>query len=138
MFEVNYFAIFVATVVSMVLGLVWYSVLFRRQWMALVGIDSSDKGKMEQMKKDAGLNYGLTVVGAFVTAYVFALLFLWIGVEDVPSGMVIAALIWAGFIAGTTFTTALFEKKSKKLWAINEGYHLVALLFTSAVLILLK
>lgn len=138
MFEVNYLAIFVATIASMILGLVWYSVLFGRQWRALMGIDPMDKEKTEQMKKEVRALYGFTTVSAFITAYILALFFNWLGVEDAVNGAILGMFAWIGFGVAPSFINALFERKPKKLWAINEGYHFVALLFTSAVLILLK
>lgn len=139
MFEVNYLAVLVAAIVSMILGMVWYSpILFGRQWSALMGVDPNDKEKMEKMKKESGLLYAATAIGSLIMAYILALFFLWIGVEDVINGMLASVFIWVGFIATVTFSNALFEKKPKALWAINGGYHLVALLFASAVLVFIK
>ncbi len=142
MFAVNYLAVFIAALVSMILGMVWYSsALFGRQWTALMGIDPNDKEKMEKMKKESGLpkfEWAITAIGTFIMAYILALFFIWLGVEDPINGMIFAIFIWVGFIATATFTNVLFEKKSKKLWAINSGYHFVALLFMSSILTFLK
>ena len=46
--ELNYVAVLVCAVVSMVVGAVWYGPLFGKQWMEVIGINAKDKKAREK------------------------------------------------------------------------------------------
>ena len=48
--NINYIAVVVAAVASMAVGFIWYGVLFRKQWMSLMGFTA---GSMSNMKMPA-------------------------------------------------------------------------------------
>src|SRR5260370_5585159 len=59
MHSLNWLAILVAAISTMVIGFLWYSpLLFAKPWMKEMGYDPSDKAKTEEMKKNAGPAYG--------------------------------------------------------------------------------
>lgn len=135
MFDVNYIAVFAAAIANMVLGAIWYSpALFSGQWMELMGIDKKNEKQMAAMKEDAAMIYGFAFLGSVIMAYVLALVFNWLGVEDGQTGVIVVVILWLGFTAVPSFTHAMFEKKSKKLWAIDDGYTLAALAVMALVL----
>jgi polyferredoxin len=66
--EVNYLAVLVATVVTMVLGFLWYSpVLFGHAWAKLRNV------KMEEMSGGGPLTYILTALTALGGSFILAL-----------------------------------------------------------------
>jgi Protein of unknown function (DUF1761) len=115
--EVNWIAVLVAGVSSMVLGALWYSpALFGKAWQRAVGL--SDEAI-------ASANMPLVYGGAFALSLIAALVFaMFLGPK--PS---MALALGAGFSAGLCWVAAafgisyLFERRSLKLWLINGGYH---------------
>jgi len=59
MHSLNWLAIFVAAISTMVMGFLWYSpLLFAKPWMREMGCDPNDKAKIEEMRKGAAAAYG--------------------------------------------------------------------------------
>ena len=115
--EVNWIAVVLCGVSSLVLGGVWYSpMLFARPWQHAAGL-SDEQAKSGNM----AVIFGLTFVLSLIAAAVFALF--------LGKGMSLGAATAAGFSAGLCWIGAsfginyLFERKSLNLWLINAGYH---------------
>jgi hypothetical protein len=66
--DLNWGAVLVAALVTMVLGSVWYSrMLFAKQWVKLTG------RKLEDMRgSGAGPGYLVAAIGAFLMSFVLA------------------------------------------------------------------
>ena len=115
--EVNWLAVALSALSSLVLGGLWYSpALFAKAWQSAVGLSD------EQLKSgNMALTFGLTFVLSFIAAAVFAM---FLGTE-----MSVGAATAAGFSAGLCWVAAafginyLFERRPLKLWLINAGYH---------------
>lgn len=129
MVPVNYLAIVVAAVLSMVIGSVWFGPLFGKPWMKLMGMS---KESMKDMKPQAMMKlYGIQFVGSLFMAFVLAhsLVFAkaYLGESGISAGLQTGFWNWAGFVAPVTLTSVLWEGKSWKLWLLNNGYYLVLL-----------
>lgn len=115
--EVNWLAVALCAVSSLVLGGIWYSpALFARAWQQAAGLSD------EQAKSG---NMALIFGGAFVLSFVAAAVFaMFLGTE-----MSLGAATAAGFSAGLCWVAAsygisyLFERRPLTLWLINGGYH---------------
>lgn len=129
---VNYLAVLVAAILNMVIGAFWYSpTLFGKSWMELVGL------KPEDIQKRAGSTqraYLLTFVGSFIMAYALARIIWYAQAQTVTAGAAIGLLAWLGFVATTHGANYLFEGKPCRLYGINTGYPLVALVIMGALL----
>jgi hypothetical protein len=133
--HLNWLAILVAAISTMVVGFLWYSpLLFAKPWMREMGYDPNDKARMEEMKKSAGPAYGGSFVASLVSAFVLALFLHRFQNYTVHFGLIIGFHVWLGFVATVQFTGALFMKQSMKLFAINTGYQLVCYLVMGAIL----
>jgi hypothetical protein len=131
----NWLAIVVAAIATMVVGFIWYSpLLFAKAWAREMGYDVNDKAKMEEMKKSAGPAYAGSFVASIVSAFTLGLILHALHAEDMHFGLMAGFHIWLGFVATVQFTGALFAKQSMKLFAINTGYQLVCYLVMSAIL----
>ena len=126
--DVNWFAVLLCGISSMVLGAIWYSpMLFARRWMAGAKLSEADLAGANM-----GLIYGLAFLLSLIAAFVFALF--------LEPGMELGAAVAAGASAGVCWVAAafgisyLFERRSLAHWLINGGYH--ALQFTLFGLIL--
>jgi hypothetical protein len=133
--HLNWLAILVAAISTMVVGFLWYSPLFfAKPWMREMGYDLNDKARMEEMKKSSGPAYGGSFVASLVSAFVLALFLHWLRNYTVYFGLMVGFHVWLGFVATVQFTGALFMKQSMKLFAINTGYQLVCYLVMGAIL----
>lgn len=129
MVPVNYLAVLVAAVLSMIIGSVWFGPLFGKQWMKLMGMT---KESMQGMKPEAMMKlYGIQFIGSLVMAFVLAhaLVFAstYLHESGVSAGLQTGFWNWAGFIAPVTLGSVLWEGKSWKLWCFNNAYYLVSL-----------
>ena len=138
--DVNYVAVILAVVVSMVVGFLWYSpFLFGKQWQKLHGWSDADlKGK----QKEAGKAYAMSAIFALITAYmlvhVMALSENFYHYSAMKTGLTSAFSMWLGFVMPVQATHTLFsEDKKWNLFLIDTGFQLVSLLAMAKVLALL-
>jgi uncharacterized protein DUF1761 len=135
MHSLNWLAILVAGISTMVVGFLWYSpLLFAKPWMREMGYDPNDKAKTDEMKKSAGPAYAGSMVAGLLSAFTLALILHGLRAEDLHFGIMASFHIWLGFVATVQFTGALFMKQSMKLFAINTGYQLVCYLVMGTIL----
>jgi len=139
MHSLNWLAILVAAISTMVVGFLWYSpILFAKPWMREMGYDPNDKAKVQEMQKSAGPAYSGSFVASLVSAFTLALILHGLRGEDLHFGIMASFHIWLGFVATVQFTGALFMKQSMKLFAINTGYQLVCYLVMGSILTVWK
>jgi hypothetical protein len=120
--------VIVGTVVYFGLGAVWYNPhVFGKAWMKESGVDFNDESAKARMP----LTFGLTFVMSFVAMLVL--------VRLVPPGLEIAKALQAALILGIAFIlpvsgmNALYEGKSARFFAINYGYHQVAIVLAAVI-----
>lgn len=135
MHSLNWLAILVAAISTMLVGFLWYSpLLFAKPWMREMGYDPNDKAKVQEMQKSAGPAYAGSFVASLLSAFTLALILHGLQEEGLHHGIMASFHIWLGFVATVQFTGALFMKQSMKLFAINTGYQLVCYLVMGAIL----
>lgn len=117
--EVNWVAVILAAVVSMVVGFIWYGPLFGKAWMKLTG--KKEMGDKKEMPK----TYAIMFAASLVTAYVLSVL---------GASFETAFWVWLGFQATLLLNGVLFEGKSWNLYFLNAGHQLVSLLAMAWVL----
>ncbi|WP_308636326.1 DUF1761 domain-containing protein [Paenibacillus silvisoli] len=127
--DVNYWAVLVATIITMVLGFLWYSpVLFGNAWMKQVGL------KKEDMSGGGAGTYVLTAFTAIAGAFLLALV-LTLGGEDPTVSAGLAVGLIAGLIVSAKIgMNYLFEGRSLQLFLITSGYHLVTFVLTGLII----
>jgi hypothetical protein len=133
---VNYWVLLVGIIINVVLGALWYGpMMFQKPWMRMSGF-THDSMKHNQ-KVSMGTAYALMTLGSIIMAYtlwhVIAFGSAYTHMTGVSSGLQGAFWSWLGFIAPATLGTVLWEGKPWKLWMINSGYYLVALLLVGAL-----
>jgi hypothetical protein len=135
--HLNWLAVLVAAIATMVVGFVWYSpILFAKPWMREMGYDPNDKARVEEMKKSAGPAYFGSMIAGLITALTLALFLEALHPAELGMGLAISFHAWLGFVATVQFTGALFTKQSMKLFGINTGYQLVCFLVMGTILTL--
>lgn len=129
---VNYWAVLVAAIANMAIGMLWYGPLFGKQWMAMTGI-TKESMKAMPMKPWQAMVGGL--VTSLIIAYVLVFFTLtWVG--SLSEALMSAFWIWLGFVATTQISGFLWEGKSFKLFVLNTAYSLVAYGVMAAILFL--
>ncbi len=134
--EINYWAVLVATVGSMIVGSIWYAPpVFGRRWAKLAGVN------IENPQLTALQAWVPIIVGAlmsFVTAWVLA------GASSIAwhfyegayfwAALVTAVLLWAGFTAARFITHDSFEWRSSKLTTLNIAHELVTVVVMAIII----
>lgn len=132
---INWLAVAVCVVVSMVSGSLWYNPkTFFPAWWKVVG-----KGETPGMKGSMGLTWTLTVLSSLVQAVFMALLVnamagMKAGGPTPASGAEVGLFLWLGFVAPTCLVNKLFAGHGLKVWAIEAGNHLVNFVLFGAIL----
>jgi len=125
--DINWLAVLAAAASSFVLGGIWYSALFARQWQSAAGLsDAAIKNG----------NPGLIFGGSFMLALIASASFaVFLGNEiDAATGALYGATAGLCWVAASFGINYLFERKNLALFLINGGYH--TLQFTLIGLIL--
>jgi hypothetical protein len=133
--DVNYLAVFLAAVSSMVVGSIWYMpAVFGRSWMKLTGVKMDKKMGGSQ----AGVTYGLTFVASLLTAFVLAhvsfIAHKFYGNSFLSDTVQTAFWLWLGFTAARLLVHDLFEFRRKKLTLLNAGHELVTVLVMALII----
>ena len=133
--SINWLAIVVCVVVSMLSGFIWYHPkTFFPAWWKGIGKSESDLGSTGEMENAGGMTWGLTILASFVQAVFVSLLLTVMGSNTLAAGLQAGFVIWLGFIAPTNLVNKLFAGHGLKVWAIESGNHLVNMLLFGAIL----
>ncbi|UJP09270.1 DUF1761 domain-containing protein [Microbacterium sp. KUDC0406] len=131
--EINYWAVLLATVSSMVVGAVWYArPVMGDRWAKLAGVnlDQPSRGPLWPMIT--------TVIVSFITAWVLAGAasiswhfyegsFLWAAVAT-------SIVLWAGFTAARFITHDAFEGRSTRLTTLNIAHELITVVVMALII----
>lgn len=132
---INYWAVLVCAVISMVVGAIWYGPLFGKTWMHICGVTASDLEARKKMQKTAGPLY---VVQFLLTLFQVWVLAYYIGGWKDASGVVNSLWIWGAFIMPTVAGASMWNNDATKVkWArflIQTGYQLVLFVIFGFVL----
>ncbi|MFT7184288.1 MAG: hypothetical protein ACI9QC_000626 [Oceanicoccus sp.] len=131
--EINFLAVLVAAIVSMIIGSMWYSpLLFGNIWMKLSGVKMPQNKEKHQKMMLTG--YGIGLLTSVVAAYVMAHFVVITEATDAAAGAQLGFWIWLGFIATTQFGPVIWERRSPKLFFIGTSNMLVTSLAMGIIL----
>lgn len=137
--SINIIPIAIAGVASMALGFIWYSpYVLGKPWMKLMGYTTES---LKEAQKQMGNLYLVSFIAALLTAYVLSnainISAEYFRVTRLDAGLSTAFWMWAGFIAPVQLTDVIFGNKKWKLWAINTGYQLAAIMLMGIIISLI-
>lgn len=116
---INFLAALIASSVGLILGFIWYSVLFAKEWQKLSGVTDAQLNK--GMAQRAIGSYLLTLIMSFNLAA-------FIGASATPSfGLFAGFAAGFGWVAMALGSNYLFEHRPLKLYFINAGYNILLL-----------
>ena len=118
----------IAALTSSIIGSAWYMPLFGKLWRKEIGIVDTQSGSKKQMYVAMGVQF----IADMLSVFIVVLISMFSGF----SPLVVAPVVWLGFVAPVMLGSVLHEQRSWTLFAINAGYRLVALVAMAAVLML--
>jgi hypothetical protein len=133
--DVNYLAVFLAAVSSMVVGAVWYSPkAFGKYWMKIAKVNMD-----QTMTTSQSISmYGITFIGSLIMAYVLAhVTFLsndFFGGSFVYSAFSTAFWVWLGFIAFRFKVHDMFEGRPANLTRLTIYNELVTIMLMALII----
>ena len=129
--DLNWVAIMVAAFIAYVGGAIWYSpVLFSNTWARLVNLSQ------EQMSSGAPIAMVVQAVVTVATAAVIAVVIAWSGANNIIEGIGVGVLLGVGLVVSDHAKLVAFERRSLRLFAINNGYTVLAFAVMGAIIAL--
>jgi hypothetical protein len=131
--EINYIAVLLATLSSMIVGAIWYTPrVFGNYWMKQSGVTPSGNSR------DAIRPIAITVVVSFITAWVLAgaayLSFDFYGGSFLVNSLLTGLILWAGFTAARFITHDAFDKRPVGLTVLNVAHELVTIFIMALII----
>jgi hypothetical protein len=123
MTQINYYAVVTCTLLYMVLGTVWYTVLFGKAWMSMMEI-TPEQLKTSEIQERAKLGLVTSIVCYFLMSLTLSCFIRYGGAKTATDGLEIGMLCWFGFTFTTMLPNHLF---SKKLAIIDIGFPMVGM-----------
>lgn len=133
--NLNWLHILVATIAYFILGAIWYSFLFQKQWIAYHKIDISNP----EAKKGTGMIMLIGFIWTIIICTGLAIL-----IFKIPFLGGVVSAIKLGLTTGVCFSalaismTYLYLKKPFGLHLIDGLYHVVGQIIAAIILILWK
>lgn len=135
--NVNWIAIVLAAISTMIVGSIWYGPAFGKLWIKLAKV----KRDPNFTSNKAAVMYFKAFLSSFVTAVILAYAISVTHLASSNSYFVNAVstgiLLWAGFTASRIFMHDLFEGRRQKLTALNVMHELVTIVVMSVIIGLL-
>ena len=131
--DINYLAVILATLSSMIVGSIWYTPkIFGNYWMRAANITPSGKAS------DAVRPIVITVIVSFITAWVLAgatyISFDFYGGSFFWNAVITAILLWAGFTAARFITHDAFDNRPAGLTILNIAHEFVTLVIMAIII----
>lgn len=125
---INFWAVLVITVIYFALGAFWYStILFGNIWA------KANNFNIDELKMEAKSFIG-AAIAAFLSTLFLALLLELIVTYDILIGLLTGLIVGFGFVFVIGFYDVIYEGKNIKAWAVDAGYHFVALIIAGLIL----
>lgn len=129
--RINYAMVFVSAVVVFIIGFIWYSLLFQRQWVQAHGYTQE---QLDAMKTSVGRDYGVSFICILVMGVVLSELTHRTGTVGAKPGAKLGALVWLGFAATIGLMGSLYTGGQFMVFVLDAGYQLVYLIAMGAIL----
>jgi uncharacterized membrane protein len=127
--QINFPAVVVAALARVVLVSLWWSpLLFLNPWMKLT------ENTRETMKSGMAKGTAFAIAGSIVMAVVLDYVLQRVQARSTAEGAAAAFLLWLGFVAVTMLSSVIYERKPFRLFLINCGFQITALLIMGEIL----
>lgn len=134
--EINFIVIGIATILQIIIGALWFGVIFQKPWMKLNRVDRLSKEEIEKSQKENAFAYPLSFLINLVQTFVLALI-----IKYTPdfSGVLLGLCLWLGFNLPAQATVYLWDSHKTKfekmnLFLIATSYQLVIFMMSGYLL----
>ena len=128
--DVNYFAVVVATIVGLIIGTIYYMPqALGRAWMKTIG-----KTEEELRGASGPTMYVIAAVLTFLFATILAAAIGWADAHTLGGGALVGLLLWIGLAVPIVGMVFLFEGRKLVSHAITGGHYLIALVVKGAII----
>jgi len=136
--EVNYLAVLLAAVSSMIIGSVWYSMgIFGKTWAKLAKVDMKREMKSNEMTVLLGSTFIISLITAYVLAHVTFLSNSFFGNSFLQDALSTGFWLWLGLTAVRFATHDMFEGRPRQLTFLNIGNEFATIMLMALVIGLL-
>ncbi len=131
--EINYWAVFLAAVSSMIVGSIWYAEsVFGRVWKKLAKLD--EKTMSKGVAPIMILTFVLSLVTAYVLAHVSYLSNAFFQHSFMQDAVTTAFWLWLGLVLTRILTHNLFEHRPAKLNVLAIGNEFVTIMVMGVII----
>lgn len=133
--QINYLAVFLAAVSTMVVGSIWYSKgVFGETWGKLAKVKMDQKPKPGEMTWLLGSTFIASLVMVYILAHVSYLSNQFFANSFLQDTMTTAFWLWLGFTATRLYVHDAFEGRRKKLTALNTLHEFVTIMAAALII----
>lgn len=136
MLPINYVAVLVAAIASFVIGFLLHGPVLGKMWMELANIHPTGNEKFMDMMPQIIKNILADILFAYglSTVYVLSSTSTLISTQGAVRGMMIAFLVWLGFIVASSSMEVIWMGRSYKLWCFELFASLLSCLAMGAII----
>ena len=118
MTSINLFAVSIAAIVAFVLGFLFHGPVAGKLWMKLANIHPTGNEKFKDMIPQLLWNLLVQYVTAFILAviYLFTSSSPFLGGKGILGGVILAILLWLGFLVTSSSIEVIWMGRNYKLW----------------------
>lgn len=125
---INWFAVLGAIIANMAVGAIWYSpIAMGNAWIR-------STGRTPEEMEGGGKAMATVIFPATLNALILAVLVQAIGIHSASGGALLGFLVWAGFVLPTNWIEIIFDRKSYRTAAINNGNFIITFPLMGAIL----
>lgn len=131
--QINYIAVVLAMLSSLVVGSIWYArAVFGNTWIKLAKIDM--KKNSGSVFKPIAITMLVSLITAFVLAHVTYLSNQFFENSFLQDALMTSLWMWLGFTAARFITHDAFEGRPEKLTALNLGNEFVTIMIMGLII----
>ncbi len=134
---INYWAVILSAISSMIIGSVWYGPLFGKKFMEAMGMNKWTPEEQEKMKKKMFVTYFLQFLASLLMFFILAWYIKMSIFSGFKAGLSNAFGLWLGFVVPLSLGNALWGGKMTLFW-LNIGNMLLTLLAAGAIIAALQ
>jgi len=133
---INLIAVIIAAVVAFVLGFLFHGPIAGKQWMKLANIHPTGHEKFTDMIPQMLWN----LLAQFVTALVLAVIYSfaahspYLSEKGVWGGIILAILLWFGFLVTSSSMEVIWMGRNYKLWLFEVVSSLIVMIAMGAII----
>jgi Protein of unknown function (DUF1761) len=128
--SINWLVLILVVLVQYVIGALWYSVVFQKQWVKINHPDGKpSKEEMARLEKEAMPYYGIQFVVTFLTAFSQ---WYFISLQQ-QNWLAVSLILWGGFLIPGVVQTIIWSDPKNKLKLLQFGIMAANLLLLTLI-----